>query len=112
LIEEKPSKVVLDIISDLGGIMGLCIGASLMSFIELIDLALDCIFIYCGFKGQRVDVEEKSEKSESEIRLLKVEGELKLCINKNAWLEAELSATRELILKLLDKSKDQNQNFN
>ena len=41
LIEEKPSKVVLDIISDIGGIMGLCIGASLMSFVELIDLALN-----------------------------------------------------------------------
>jgi len=39
LIEEKPSKVVLDIISDIGGIMGLCIGASLMSFVELFDLA-------------------------------------------------------------------------
>ncbi len=83
-----------------------------MSFIELIDLALNSIFIYCGFKGKRVEVEEKSEKSESEIRLVKVEGELKLCINKNALLEAELSATRELILKLLDKLEDQNQNFN
>ncbi len=41
LIEQKPAKVVLDIISDLGGIMGLCIGASLMSFVELIDLALN-----------------------------------------------------------------------
>jgi len=106
LIEEKPSKVVLDIISDLGGIMGLCIGASLMSFVELIDLALNCLFICYGCKGKRVDVKEEklAEKSESEIRLLearlvKVEGLLSICINKNAWLEAELSATRDQVVK-------------
>jgi len=101
LIEEKPSKVVLDIISDIGGIMGLCIGASLMSFIELIDLAFNCLFI-CRFKGKRVEVkeEEVADKSESKImileeRLVKVEGLLRESINKIACLEAEQSATGE-----------------
>ncbi len=103
---------MIDIISDLGGIMGLCIGASLMSFIELIDLALNCIFIYCGFKGKRVEdnEEELSEKSERDIKL-ESECLLKVCIDKILRLETELSATRELVLKLLDKSEDQNQNF-
>ncbi len=102
LIEEKPSKVVLDIISDIGGIMGLCIGASLMSFIELFDLAFNCLFICCRSKGKRVEVkeEEVAEKSESKIkileeRLVKVEGLLSVSINKIACLEAELSATGE-----------------
>jgi len=106
LIEEKPSKVVLDIISDIGGIMGLCIGASLMSFVELIDLALNCLFIYCGCKSKRVEVKEEtvSEKSESKIRLLearlvKLEGLFSVCLNKNASLEAELSASRDQLVK-------------
>jgi len=113
LIEEKPSKEVLDIISDLGGIMGLCVGASLMSFVELIDLALNFLFIYRGCKSKRVEVKEEglADKSESEIRLLqarlvKVEGLLSVCINKNAWLEAELSESRDQVLKLLDKVGD------
>jgi len=105
LIEEKPAKVVLDIISDLGGIMGLCIGASLMSFIELIDLVFDCIFIFCRCKGKRIEVIDKAvpEKFESEIillqtRLVKVEGLLSSCINKNTWLEAELFAIRDQVV--------------
>ena len=114
LIEEKPSKEVIDIISDLGGIMGLCIGASLMSFVELIDLALNCLFIYCGCKDKRVENKEGAvaEKSESGI-ILESEVLLKVCLSKIDCLEAELSATRELVLKLLDKkSEDLNQNYN
>jgi len=106
LIEEKPSKVVLDIISDIGGIMGLCIGASLMSFVELIDLALNCLFIYCGCKGKRVEDKEEgfAEKSESETtlleaRLVKIERLLSVSINKIACLEAELTASRDQVVK-------------
>jgi len=112
LIEEKPSKVVLDIISDIGGIMGLCIGASLMSFVELIDLALNCVFICCRFKGKRVEVkeEEVAEKSESKIRLLearlvKVEGLLSESNKKISCLEADLSATRDQSLKYYTNRK-------
>ncbi len=85
--------------------MGLCIGASLMSFIELFDLAFNCLFIYCGCKGQRVDVEEEAlaEKYVSETRFVKLEGLLSSCIDKNAWLEAELSATRKQVRKLLNE---------
>ncbi len=86
--------------------MGLCIGASLMSFVELIDLALNCVFICCRFKGKRVEVkeEEVAEKSESKIRLLearlvKLEGLFSVCLNKNASLEAELSASRDQLVK-------------
>jgi len=113
LIEEKPAKLVLDIISDIGGIMGLCIGASLMSFVELIDLALNCLSICFRCKDKRVENKDKgmAEKSDREItlpetRLVKLEGLLSVCINKNAWLEAELSATREQVRKLLNESEN------
>ncbi len=82
--------------------MGLCIGASLMSFVELIDLAFNCLFISCRCEGKRVEVKNKAvpEKFESEIillqtRLVKVEGLLCACIIKNTWLEAELSAVHD-----------------
>jgi len=80
--------------------MGLCIGASLMSFVELIDLALNCLFIYCASKGKRVEMseEEVAEKSESEVRFIKLESQLNVCIEKIACLEAELSATRDKYL--------------
>jgi len=101
LIEEKPSKVVLDIISDIGGIMGLCIGASLMSFVELFDLAFNCLFICCGCKDKRVENNEEglAAKSESEVRFTKLESQLNVCMNKISCLEAELSATRDQVVK-------------
>ena len=104
LIEEKPSKEVIDIISDLGGIMGLCIGASLMSFVELVDLTLNFLFICYGCKSKRVVVEEKALESESEIRLLevrlvKVERLLSESNKKISCLEAELSASRDQVVK-------------
>jgi len=73
--------------------MGVCIGASLMSFIELIDLAFNWIFIYCGCKIKRVEVneEESTEKAEGQIKLL--EARLIKC------LEAKLSATRDQVMK-------------
>ncbi len=84
-----------------------------MSFIELIDLAFNCLFIYCGCKSKRVENKEEglAEKSENEIRL-DSEGLLKVCINKIAYLDTELTATRELVLKLIDKQKDINHNYN
>jgi len=101
LIEEKPAKLVLDIISDIGGIMGLCIGASLMSFVELIDLALNCLSICFRCKDKRVENKEEglAEKSESEVRFTKLESQLNVCMNKIACLEAELSATRDQVVK-------------
>ncbi len=79
-----------------------------MHVVELIDLALNCLFIYCGCKGKRVNIKEEAgaDESESETRLVKVEGLLSACIKKNAWLEAELSATRVMFLKSLDKLED------
>jgi len=88
--------------------MGLCIGASLMSFVELIDLGFNCLFISCRFEGKRVNIKEEAvaDEYESETRLVKVEGLLSDCIKKNACLEAELSATRVMFLKSLDKLED------
>ncbi len=76
-----------------------------MSFVELIDLALNCLFICCRCNGKRVDVKDEAvpEKFESKIRILearlvKVEGLLSACINKNTWLEAQLSAVRDQVV--------------
>ena len=79
-----------------------------MSFVELVDLALNCLFICYGCKGKRVDIKEEAvaDKSESETRLVKVEGLLSACIKKNAWLEAKLSATRKQVRKLLNESEN------
>ncbi len=73
-----------------------------MSFIELFDLAFNCLFIYCGCKSKRVKNKEEglTEKSEVQIKLLearlvKLEGLFTVCINKIACLEAVRSATGE-----------------
>ncbi len=72
-----------------------------MSFIELFDLAFNCLFIYCGCKSKRVEVKEEdiAEKSESEVRFKKLESQLNVCMNKIACLEAELSVTRKKVVK-------------
>ena len=91
---------------NLGGMMGLCIGASLMSFFELIDLALNCFFIFCVSKAKRVDVngEEFVEKSESDLRLDRLEGQLKGWINMVTVHEAQLAAMKEQVR--LSRAKD------
>jgi len=77
-----------------------------MSFIELIDLAFNWIFIYCGCKIKRVEVneEESTEKAEGQIklleaRLIKVEGQLSMSNKKilswgqaicNSWSSDEI----------------------
>ena len=89
-----------------GGLLGLCIGASLMSFVELIDLALNCFFIFCVSKAKRVDVngEEFVEKSESDLRLDRLEGQLKGWINMVTVHEAQLAAMKEQVR--LSRAKD------
>jgi len=68
--------------------MGLCIGASLMSFVELIDLAVNCLFVFCGCKDRRV--EDKGESVDEKCESSEVKVQLKVCISKIAFLEARL----------------------
>ncbi len=72
-----------------------------MSFVELFDLAFNCLFICCGCKSKRVENKEEglADKSESEIRFTKLESQLNVCMNKIACLEAELYATRDQVVK-------------
>lgn len=46
-ISQIPKTVMVDLISDMGGILGLFIGISFLSFGELVEMILEVIFILC-----------------------------------------------------------------
>ena len=44
-ISEKPMSSIFDIVSNIGGILGLFIGISFLSFAELLELLMEILFI-------------------------------------------------------------------
>jgi hypothetical protein len=47
LIAEQPSQTPEEMVAYLGGFLGLCMGASFLSFAELIELAFNIAVIWC-----------------------------------------------------------------
>ncbi|XP_066930524.1 acid-sensing ion channel 5-like [Clytia hemisphaerica] len=52
LVSEKPAYVLSDVANDFGGLLGLCIGASIMSLFELIIIFCLSVFPKWQFKGK------------------------------------------------------------
>ncbi|CAF1038483.1 unnamed protein product [Brachionus calyciflorus] len=46
LVEEKPSKTIEQLVADIGGFLGLCIGISILSVAEIFDSILKIILLY------------------------------------------------------------------
>lgn len=44
-IKDTPAKTIIQLVAEIGGFMGLCIGASLLTIVELADFLLKIIFI-------------------------------------------------------------------
>jgi hypothetical protein len=62
-IEQQPSFVLLSLLSEVGGFMGLLLGASLLSFFELLDFILQSMVVRCcGCKKG----EESGDRKEGE----------------------------------------------
>lgn len=55
---EVPMKTIEQLIADIGGLMGICIGTSLLGFVEIIELILDLLFFtdYSVAKGNKIHV--------------------------------------------------------
>lgn len=49
-VNEIPSKPLKQFIADLGGSLGLCMGCSILSLIEIIELFIEFFFIWCYHK--------------------------------------------------------------
>jgi amiloride-sensitive sodium channel subunit alpha/amiloride-sensitive sodium channel subunit gamma len=54
VIQEAPTTDIITLIASMGGTLGLFIGVSFLSFVELIEIAIKILFIY---------IEEKNKKS-------------------------------------------------
>lgn len=50
-----PAKTLEQYIADIGGIMGLCIGTSLLSFVELLELGLLLLFSLFEKRDRRIN---------------------------------------------------------
>ena len=46
LITENPSMTIVDLVSNVGGILGVFTGISFLSFIEIFELIFDCLIFY------------------------------------------------------------------
>jgi hypothetical protein len=49
-IVEKPARSIEQLIADVGGFIGLCVGTSLLSCVEILEIILDLAFTYISFK--------------------------------------------------------------
>ena len=67
LISELPSQTAVDLMGSIGGTLGLYIGISFLSFIELVEIILQIAFIVYGNKkrGKISPVERKLSTAES-----------------------------------------------
>mgnify|MGYP001810049906 CR=1 FL=1 len=46
VVEEVASKTLVELLADMGGTLGLFVGASLLTFVEFVELALEMLFIF------------------------------------------------------------------
>lgn len=46
-ISNSQSMTVYDLISNIGGIFGICLGISFLSFFEIVELIYEIIYIIC-----------------------------------------------------------------
>ncbi|CAF0885554.1 unnamed protein product [Brachionus calyciflorus] len=49
-IEEKPTTMFVDLLSSIGGVAGLFLGVSVLSFVEIIECLMQIIFIMINYK--------------------------------------------------------------
>ena len=55
VIEQQPSFLLLSLFGEVGGFMGLLLGASVLTFCEFIDFILQVVLSQCGRKKQSRD---------------------------------------------------------
>lgn len=60
IVNEIPSKTFEQFISEIGGLMGICLGASLLSFVELFDLAIQLIIVLLKSNGKKTQVKNSN----------------------------------------------------
>ena len=85
-----------------GGLLGLCVGASLMTFLELFDLILTSLYISCHQKHVKKVQEEpvKTAENEDETKNKSRDFQLEFCIKKIECLDRELKHSHNEIKTL------------
>lgn len=59
-IVQSPQYTIIDLISSIGGSLGLLLGASLLSLVELVELCVKTLVILCRFsKNDKITVNKK-----------------------------------------------------
>ena len=79
--------------------LGLCVGASLMTFFEVFDLIINLVYILFDrkLKVNKVKDELADEKSKDEERIVFLETELKLSSKKIKTLELDMTILKNHI---------------
>ncbi|CAF0942247.1 unnamed protein product [Brachionus calyciflorus] len=56
IVEEKPSKTIEQLVADIGGFLGLCIGISILSVAEIFDSILKIILLFFQKKNESIKI--------------------------------------------------------
>jgi hypothetical protein len=59
-LSSSPMMTVLDLIANLGGTLGLFIGVSILSFVEIFELGLEILFVF--FKSRQIEFDDDGSK--------------------------------------------------
>ena len=88
-INQKPEILFIDFISNVGGIMGIFLGISFLSFIEIIELTFEAFVILLDYKKkiQRVEHENQSVNLEINSDFLVQENTSEVFRNLREWCD-------------------------
>jgi hypothetical protein len=67
IVSEYPAKTIEQFLADIGGLMGLCLGTSLLSFVELIEIALEILMLKMHSRHNKVKEEITCEQPKFQI---------------------------------------------
>lgn len=58
VIDEVPAKSLEQFIADIGGLTGLCLGTSLLSLVEIVELVLQYLFNFCCSLNRKINFKQ------------------------------------------------------
>jgi hypothetical protein len=84
IVNEYPAKTIEQFLADIGGLMGLCLGTSLLSFIELIEIGLEIFLLKVYSRNDRENENHHiSEQQQPKFQISQIENKTKIIENEN-----------------------------
>ena len=65
-VREQPEALWIDFMSTIGGAVGVCLGISILSFVELFEIVVDTLLEHCGWESKPKNKKPKNDQNKKE----------------------------------------------